>query len=147
MERKVITNILKEDYARIADDYMCAWCLKHEYDYDAISRMDDDYRVCEAGDIYLSLDDVRYDINNNLPENVFEDYYWYASDVAMYAPDISITLPQYNAGYRPFTRIELEKLKDAHERLMQAKDEYETLLDEITANNKKGINNNGKNSN
>ena len=110
MERKG----LKERLVEVVNDYMEAWCDKHDYQYEEDMWVGDDYGgICAVGDLFVSFDDVRYDVDNDLPEETFEDWYWYSLEIEELGCEKNVNLRSYSMGCRPYTEEQLENIRQA----------------------------------
>ena len=120
---------LKENFIDIVNDYMNAWCEKHGYDYEEDMWVGNDYGgVCAVGDLFVSFDDVRYDIDNDLPEKTFEDWYWYSLDIAELGCERIVNLKSYSMGCRPYTDEQLDNIREAKKNVEESKRILEYLI-------------------
>ena len=78
-----IDKVLTSNQARktlwkdVCNEYLEAFCWKHGYTYDKYVWVGDDPgTVANIGDLFVGMDDIRYDIDNNIPESCFEKWYW-----------------------------------------------------------------------
>ena len=71
-----IDKVLTSNQARktlwkdVCNEYLEAFCWKHGYTYDKYVWVGDDPgTVANIGDLFVGMDDIRYDIDNNIPES------------------------------------------------------------------------------
>lgn len=69
-------NILKE-YEVLKSELVKEFLLKHEYDLEYTSFEFMGHIVILNDDIYLSMSDIEYDIEKNIANNYFFDWYYY----------------------------------------------------------------------
>lgn len=78
---------IAEVWREVCNNYLFSFALKHEYD---TSDIDNGYAwvggdpgtVANLGDMWINMDDIRYDIDNKIPADRFEAWYWKALDRA-----------------------------------------------------------------
>ena len=103
---------LKTDYIKSVGAYMEVWCDKHGFEYDDTEWIGDDVgTIYLAGDYFIGFNDVRYDIDNNLDEPVFLEWYDYCVDIHEFDYERNVTLAAYSKGYRPYTEEQMEDLR------------------------------------
>lgn len=123
---------LKERFKEIVNDYMQAWCDKHEYYYEEDMWVANDYGgVCCVGDLFVSFNDVRYDIDNDLEEGVFEEWYWYILEIKELGCEKTVNLDTYAKGYRPYSDKQIEDIRQAKIGVDEAEKRFEELLKNI----------------
>ena len=128
-------NKLKERFKEIVNDYMYAWAEKHEYDYEEDMWVADNYgTICMVGDMFVSFDDVRYDIDNNLPEHIFDEWYWYSLEISEMGCKANVNLKSYAMGYRPFSDEQLKLIRSASRKIKEQEEYLERLLEQTKAN-------------
>ena len=72
---------LREQYRNIVDTYVREFVAKHDYnmsDYEiGLCWVADDAGTTACiGDMFVDFNDIRYDIDNDVPEPKFEEWYW-----------------------------------------------------------------------
>ena len=73
---------LKDSWREVCDAYLLAFCEKHEYDYDdAYWIGDDPGTIACVADIFVGMDEMRYDIDADVPEELFLKWYDYSLEV------------------------------------------------------------------
>ena len=128
-------NGLKERLVEVVNDYMEAWCDKHDYQYEEDMWVGDDYGgICAVGDLFVSFDDVRYDVDNDLPEEIFEDWYWYSLEIEELGCEKNVNLRSYAMGCRPYTEEQLENIRQAKKNVQEAQEILEDLIKNTKAN-------------
>lgn len=73
---------MKDSWREVCDAYLRAFCEKHEYDYDdAYWVGDDPGTIACVADIFVGMEEIRYDIDNDVPEEMFLKWYDYSLEV------------------------------------------------------------------
>lgn len=72
---------LRAQYKNIADTYVREFVAKHDYDMtdyeiDRCWVADDAGTTACICDMFVDFNDIRYDIDNDVPESKFEKWYW-----------------------------------------------------------------------
>jgi hypothetical protein len=115
---------------------MTVWANKHQFEYEKDMWVADEYgTICMVGDMFVNFDDVRYDIDKDLDEKVFEEWYWYNLEIAELGCDVNVNLQSYANGVRPYTEEQLEQIRKAAQRVTEAQYALEKLIQETKVNN------------
>ena len=73
---------LKLNWKEICNNYLFEFCEKHEYTYESDCWVaNDPGTIANIGDMFVSMENIRYDIDNNIPEEKFEKWYWKSLEV------------------------------------------------------------------
>lgn len=122
---------IRENYNKAVDAYMNAWCDKHELEYEADMWVAGDVgTICMVGDYFVSFDEVRYDMDNDLPGDTFFEWYDYSLDVHDVNPDIKLNFRSYCMGYRPYNEEEMERMREARKRIRELEAEIEEIANQ-----------------
>lgn len=129
------TQRLKKRFETICNTYVALFCKKHDFEFERWVA-DDVGGTAECGDYYISFDEIRYDIDNDIPVSIYMKYYDYCLAVYSVLPNIrhAVNYPSYCKGARPYTDAQLFKLSEARKRLELTKAELEKLIDEYVNN-------------
>ena len=75
---------LWENYKKACNDYLQAFCQKHDFDFNGVDTgwvADKPGTIVEIGDYFVSIEDIIVDIEQNIPEEKFLEYYdWSLND-------------------------------------------------------------------
>ena len=117
----------------VCNEYLEAFCLKHDYTYDNYVWVGDDPgTVANIGDLFVSMDDIRYDIDNNIPENYFEKWYWKNLEVYELTGCNYMNYSSYCMGAPDNWPDErLDRVREAKKRLEVAQKEFEEEMERI----------------
>lgn len=122
-------ELIKKRYENAVHEYCQAFCTKHDYHYDPDGWVEIG-TVVLIGDYYIDFNDIRYDIDNDVPEEVFIKYYDYTLEIASIDGGTgkmkNVNYPHFVKGCRPYTEEQLAKLRIAKQAVIDAN---EALLD------------------
>ena len=75
---------LWENYKKACNDYLQAFCQKHDFDFNSVDTgwvVDKPGTIIVIGDYFVSMEDIIVDIEQNVPEEKFLEYYdWSLND-------------------------------------------------------------------
>ena len=110
--------ILKERYKNICNEYLQRFCIKQGYHYEP----DDAWVAGDAGgcatigDYVFGFDEIRYDIDNDVPKGKIIAWYDYVLEIRTLGLPKTINYPSYCKGAPlPYSREEIEKNPDIEE--------------------------------
>lgn len=119
------------DYNSICTKYVDAFCAKHGFDLpEPLFWVGDRVgETIELGDRFYDFNDIRYDVDNGLPEGEIEEWWDYCYDLAMLECPKTINLDAWHRGApRPYTQEQLDAIRKAHNEVALAKQALEDLL-------------------
>lgn len=68
---------MKKRYEQAVQEYILAFCLKHEIDFDYwVAGNIGGVAGFAGGEVYLNFDDIRFDIDTNQPAELIICHYW-----------------------------------------------------------------------
>lgn len=133
-------NELETRYRKLCAEYVDNFVKKHSYsesEHDRPSEWvgtDVGDTVCIGG-MFINFDDIRYDIDNDIPEDLFEKWYWKYLDRC----EMNLRYMNYKSfcmGCPDPISPEQEKIiKDAHKTLIDARVKFEEAVKEFKVNN------------
>lgn len=101
---------LKLNYTAACNAYMAAFCEKHGFDYEPDAWVGGDPGgIAEINDLFVSMDDMRADIDRAAPEEEYAKYYDYCLRIHSIA-DCELKTPNYDRWLRGCPRIEEEQI-------------------------------------
>lgn len=118
----------------VCNEYLEAFCEKHEYEYEPKYAWvaDDPGTVANIGDLFVGMDDIRFDIDNNVPESYFEKWYWKNLEVYELTGVHYMNYPSYCKGAPDnWSEERLQRARDAQKRLDEAKKSFQEEMDRI----------------
>lgn len=126
---------LKYKFKEVAEAYLKAFCEKHDYDYENDSWIGGRVgEVAVLGDDFYDLNDIRYDIDNNIPAGEIEKWTAYFLRLEELECPKKINFQSWCKGAPlPYSEDMLNNIEDARERVKEAKKELESLLKDETS--------------
>lgn len=77
-----MVKTLISKWEEICNKYVKEFCKKHSYDSPEIFWIGNDPgTILCCNDMFIHMDDIRYDVDNNIPESYFEKWYWKRLDL------------------------------------------------------------------
>jgi len=88
---------MKKRFEESVQEYILAFCLKNEIDFDYWIGNDIGGVACfQGGEVYLNFDDIRFDIDTEQPAELIINHYW--DSIANYPNEINFK--SYAQGLR-----------------------------------------------
>lgn len=144
---KDINMSLYTQWADICNKYVEEFTKKHEYDMtDAFWIGDDPGTILNIGDMFISMTDIRYDIDNDIRVDKFEEWYWKSLD----RHEAGIKFMNYESFCKgcpdPVSPEKEKELKECRQRLAEIKKQFEKEMDKyiakkgnLSTNNERGM--------
>ena len=135
---KAHLDLIRKRYENAVHEYCLAFCQKHGFEYNP-----DDWVGGDIGgvlnindDYFFDFDDIRYDIDHNIAEEVFLQWYDYDTEVALVEGAHIVNYHSWCMGYRPYTAEQLKAMGEAQCRIRKMQAELEEMAKNY---NKKGL--------
>ena len=121
---------LKLNWKEICNNYLFEFCNKHEYAYEPDCWIaGDPGTIVNIGDMFVSMENIRYDIDNDVPGHYFENWYWKSLEVYELTGQNYINYKSYCEGCPdPWPESRLSSIRAAKCRVEEAQ---KALEDEI----------------
>lgn len=103
---------LRENYDRVCNAYLMAFCEKHGFDYADAARSwvgGDVGGITLCADYYVSMSDILTDIDLDAPEEEYVKYYDYCLRVGSIAGG-ELKTPNYDSWLRGCPRMDEEQI-------------------------------------
>jgi len=122
---------LKDSWNAVCDEYLRAFCDKHEMSPEPFPWIGGSPgTVACVGDMFVGMEDLRYDIDNDIDEEKFCNWYWRSLDHKM----LNLRYLNYRSYCKgapePFTDDELEEFRKRQKRIEGLKQELEDMVKE-----------------
>lgn len=106
---------LKESYENACNAYADTFCLKHGYElrgdgYDTYWVADKVGGILAVGDEFVTMEEIRTDLDMNAPEEEWRKWYDYALD-AMYVFGLNQPSPNYENWLKGAPRMSVDTLE------------------------------------
>lgn len=122
---------LRSKFKDIANAYLRAFCEKHEYEYTEEWVGQRFGEVAVLGDEFYDFNDIRYDIDNNIPVGEIEKWTRYTAHLAELECPHTINFSSWCLGAPlPYSEEMLDEIESARRRVEEARRELENLLND-----------------
>jgi hypothetical protein len=124
----------QERWREICQEYLKLFCDKHEYSFEDCFWVADDYgTIACVSDMFISMEHIRYDIDNNIEETMFEKWYWKAIEIFELTGQNFMNYESFCKGAPDiWTEEKMEKLREAHMRVYEAEEALRQEIEEMT---------------
>ena len=133
-------NRLKKSWITISNIYLHEFCRRHEFEYsDARWISDNPGTTVEVCDMLISMEDIRYDVDNQIDPDMFQKWYYKSLDVYELTNGAQsyLNYPSFcESAPDPFTEDYMKKLQDAHKRVQEAKEALKLEIETFKENKK-----------
>ena len=123
---------LKSEWQELCNKYLKKFCEKHEYTYEPDCWVaSDPGTIANIGDMFVSMENIRYDLDNNIPEEYFEKWYWKSLDVYELVGEKFMNYENFCKGCPDYwTEDKLESIRKAKQRVIEARDALEREIND-----------------
>lgn len=126
---------LKKRYQDICNIYLQEFITKHdfpcEYDSNDVWVGNNPGTVAMLGDFFVSFDDIRYDIDNNIPEEKYIQWYSRYEELSL----LDLKYMNYSSFCKgapdPYNEEQINNIKIARERVNRAKEDLEKCMKDM----------------
>lgn len=128
---------LKLNWKEICNNYLFEFCNKHEYAYEPDCWIaGDPGTIVNIGDMFVSMDNIRYDIDNDVPEEYFERWYWKSLEVYELVGEKYMNYENFCRGCPDYwTEPKLASIRAAKQRVIDARDALEREINKYKNEN------------
>lgn len=126
---------LKTRYQDICNIYLQEFITKHdfpcEYDSNDVWVGNNPGTIAMLGDFFVAFDDIRYDIDNNIPEEKYIQWYSRYEELSFLGLKY-MNYPSFCKGApEPYTEEQINNIMVARERVNRAKEDLEKCMRDI----------------
>ena len=120
------------------NEYLQVFCEKHEYQYEPDMWVGSNPgTIAMIGDMFVSMENIRYDIDNDIPEEYFEKWYWKSLELDEIGVEHWMNYESYCKGAPDiWTEERMEEIRKARSRVEESKRKFEELIKEYQEENK-----------
>ena len=133
--------ILKERYTNICNEYLQRFCIKQGYHYepDEAWIAGDAGDCATIGDYVFGFNEIRYDIDNDVPKGKIIAWYDYVLEIHTLGLPNTINYPSYCKGAPlPYSKEKIEEIRTLKKQVEQAEKTLKNRIDEASSNTYKG---------
>ena len=128
--KKQITNSEKpksERWNELCNEYLKEFCDKHEWQYEPDMWVAGNIgTIVMIGDMFVSMNNIRYDVDNNIPTDYFEKWYWKRIEISELTDGAEnyMNYENYCKGAPDYwTEERVQKIRASKKRVEEAKNE------------------------
>lgn len=135
--KKVVDNVVimkrRISWNEICFQYVEAFCQRHGYtaERDAWVGGDVGTTIC-INDMYIGMDEIRYDVDNDVPIEQFEKWYWKSLEVYELTNEKWLNYPSFCKGAPdPWPEEKFKKVREGVKKIEQIKKELDDYITEV----------------
>lgn len=128
---------LKQTWEKVCNTYLQEFCRRHGYSYELDMWVaNDPGTIACVNDMFVSMEDIRYDIDNDAPEEYFERWYWKSLEVYELVGEKFMNYESFCKGCPDYwTEDKLESIRAAKQRVIDARDALEREINKYKNEN------------
>lgn len=126
-------NELKRQWDKVCNTYLQEFCRRHGYSYEPDCWVaNNPGTIACVCDMFVSMEDIRYDVDNLIDTDCFEAWYWKSVDVYSLTKQKYMNYSSFCHGAPdPWTEEQLNSIREAQKRVFEAQENFEKVLAEI----------------
>ena len=118
---KILGKTMKQSFEDICNEYLRIFCERHGLDSPHGWIGGSVGGIVEVGDMFVGLEEMRYDVDFNVPEEKFEDWYWKSIELAEMECPRNLTYEAFCKGAPwPYTEDQLKSFRESRNRIAEA---------------------------
>ncbi len=128
---------LKQRWRDVCNLYLKSFCDKHEYCYEPDMWVSDDPGtiIC-VSDMFVNMDDIRYDVDNNIPKEMFSKWYWKSLEVYELTGENFMNYKSFCKGAPdPWTEDKLKVVRDGKKKIQAMTDDLNNYINDCKKDN------------
>lgn len=131
---------LAGNWKEICNRYLQEFCHKHGYKYEPDMWVGSDPgTIIEVCDMFVSMDNIRYDVDNNIQVGNFEKWYWKNLELCELGVEHWMNYPSYCKGAPDeWTVGRMKNLREAHKRIHEAEEDLKRTIEEVKSKSVSG---------
>lgn len=116
----------------ICNEYLKEFCDRHDYTYHPCDWIGGEVGgIIEIADMFVTMDNIRYDVDNNITVDKFSDWYWNSVEHSELGLKY-MNYPSYCKGAPdPYTREQIQAIREGQMKIRQAKEDLRKTMDEL----------------
>lgn len=117
---------LRVDWYKVCVNYTMEFCKRHSYKYDPDAWVGGEVgTIIEIADMFVTMDNIRYDVDNNIDPELFEQWYWKSVELYELGVTTYMNYPSYCKGAPDeWTEERMEELRRSKKRLEEAQEDF-----------------------
>ena len=128
-----MNDILKHTWEVVCNKYLQEFCRRHDYSYepDMWVANNPGTIVC-VNDMFVSMEDIRFDVDNCIDIDCFEAWYWKSLDVYELTGQKYMNYSSFCHGAPdPWTEERLNTIREAKLKVEEAKQSLEKEIERL----------------
>ena len=133
---------IKERWTEICNEYLIEFCKRHEYEYNPQYDIINGYAwvggdpgtIANVCDMFISMEDIRYDVDTEQPEERFEKWYWKALELH----ELGLPYMNYQSFCKgapdQYTDEQLKHIRESKNKIEKQKEELDNYIKELGGN-------------
>ena len=126
-------NELKRQWDKVCNTYLQEFCRRHGYSYELDCWVaNNPGTIACVNDMFVSMEDIRFDVDNCIDIDCFEAWYWKSVDVYSLTKQKYMNYSSFCHGAPdPWTDEKLNSIREAQKRVEEAQENFKKVLAEI----------------
>lgn len=124
---------LKQTWEEVCNTYLQEFYRRHGYYYEPdVWVANNPGTIACVNDMFVSMEDIRYDVDNCIDIDCFEAWYWKSVDVYSLTGQKYMNYSSFCQGAPDsWTEERLNSIREAQRRVFEAQENFEKVLAEI----------------
>lgn len=120
---------LQLDWYKVCTNYVMEFCKRHGYKYDRDAWIGGEVgTIIEIADMFVTMDNIRYDVDNNIDPELFACWYWKSIELYELGVEKYMNYPSYCKGAPDeWTEECMEELRQSKKRLEEAQKNFNRI--------------------
>ena len=130
----IYEDSLKDDWRSICNQYLLKFCDRHQYHYDPDMWVaNNPGTIICINDMFVSMEDIRFDVDNNIDIDCFDSWYWKSVDVYELTGQKYMNYHSFCSGAPDiYTEEKLKSIREAKVNVEKAKEALQFEIDRLT---------------
>lgn len=116
----------------ICNEYLRLFCDRHGYAYHPEDWIGGEAGgIIEIADMFVNMDNIRYDVDNEIPTDKFSEWYWNSVEHSELGLKY-MNYPSYCKGAPdPYTQEQIQSIREGQLRVRKAKEDLRKTVNEL----------------
>lgn len=127
---------IRYEWIQLCNEYLQQFCHRHDYKYEPDMWVANDYgTIACVNDMYVTMEVIRYDVDNCIDTDCFESWYWKGLEVYELTGNRYMNYKAYTQGAPDiYTEEKLNSIREAKKRVDVAKELLQKEIEDLTKN-------------
>ena len=116
----------------ICNEYLKEFCDRHDCEYHPLDWVGGEVgTIIEIADMFVTMDNIRYDVDNDIPTDKFFDWYWNSVEHSELGLNY-MNYPSYCKGAPdPYTQEQIQSIREGQIKVRQTKEDLRKMIDDL----------------